>query len=73
MNKPPLPANRVSRNIKQGSKCDGRTGVLIVSTEGAVIRINCGWSKVHARKKFREDSAEYHIYKRHHGGNAIWL
>jgi hypothetical protein len=73
MKKPALPANRVSRNAKQAPKCDGRTGMLIVSTEGSSTRINCGWFKTHARRKVREDAAENHIEKNHHGGNAIWL
>lgn len=73
MKKPSLPANRVSRNAKIEPKCDGRTGMLIVSNRDGATEINCGWFKVHSRRKAREDSAQRHIDKKHNGGNALWL
>ena len=71
--KPALPANRVSRNTKVEPKCDHRAGMMIVSTKGEVIRINCGWFKAHPRQKARENSAQKHLDTHHYGGNTIWL
>lgn len=68
-----VPAHKVSRNAKIESKCDGRTGMLMVRSSGNVTEINCGWTKVHERTKVREDSAEKHLTTHHYGGNAIWL
>lgn len=71
--KPTLPAGKVSRNTKIAPKCDGRMGMLIVSSMEGGTQINCGWFKIHPRRKVREDSAQHHLDKHHYGGQAIWL
>lgn len=36
------------------------------------IECTCGWSKLHRRKKVREDAAEAHLGKQH-GGVGMWV
>lgn len=71
--RPALPADKVSRNRKAEPKCDGRAGLLRVTSGDGVTQITCGWFKVHPRRKVREDSAERHLAKHHLGGQALWL
>lgn len=44
----------------------------ISQDERGAVACSCGWLKIHARQKVREDAAERHL-NRKHGGMGIWL
>lgn len=37
-----------------------------------VVMCSCRWSKIHVRKKVREEAAEKHLTKKHNG-RGVWL
>lgn len=73
MDRPSLPADRVSRNSKLMSSNPREVKIAMIRTDGTTTYCSCnGWYKLHGRRKVREKAAQRHL-DRKHGGAGLWL